>query len=130
MIKLHYISTAEALRMANYLSNVAMPSVGKLLVFSPGENEEKLASGLYIPSTAKEDRPRKGVVILRHSGLKKDPDLKNLTTEGLIITYGLYAGKVVEFDDEIFSEDLKEIIKKGKFTILDSTEVLMAESNQ
>jgi co-chaperonin GroES (HSP10) len=130
MIKLNYISTAEALKMANYLSNVAMPSVSKLLVFSPGENEEKLSSGLYIPSTAKEDRPRKGVIILRHPSLKQDPDMESITKEGLIITYGLYAGKEVEFDEDIFSEDLKEIVKKGKFTVLDSHEIIMAEANK
>lgn len=129
MIKLNYISvkTAEAIKAV--LDGKVLPSENRVLVFSPGE-EETSVGGIIIPGNVKEGRPRKGVVIISGKLDENHLNFEELTRTGLIITYGLYAGKEVEFDDELFSEELNSCISKGKFTVLDTNEIIMAEANK
>ena len=132
MIKLDYISveTAEAIKSA--LGGRVLPSENRVLVFSPGD-EEVISGGLIIPGNVKEGKPRKGVVILSGKLDENHLNYEELTRTGIIITYGLYAGKEVEFDEELFnkvSKDLNQIVSKGKFTILDTNEIIMAEANK
>lgn len=132
MIKLDYISveTAEAIKSA--LVGRVLPSENRVLVFSPGD-EEVISGGLIIPGNVKEGKPRKGVVILSGKLDENHLNYEELTRTGIIITYGLYAGKEVEFDEELFnkvSKDLNQIVSKGKFTILDTNEIIMAEANK
>lgn len=129
MIKLNYISvkTAEAIKAV--LDGKVLPSENRVLVFSPGE-EETTVGGIIIPGNVKEGRPRKGVVIISGKLDENHLNFEELTRTGLIITYGLYAGKEVEFDDELFSEELNTCISKGKFTVLDTNEIIMAEANK
>ena len=129
MIKLNYISvkTAEAIKAV--LDGKVLPSENRVLVFSPGE-EESTIGGIIIPGNVKEGRPRKGVVIISGKLDENHLNFEELTRTGLIITYGLYAGKEVEFDNELFSEELNTCISKGKFTVLDTNEIIMAEANK
>ena len=129
MIKLNYISvkTAEAIKAV--LDGKVLPSENRVLVFSPGE-EEATVGGIIIPGNVKEGRPRKGVVIIPGKLDDNHLNFEELTRTGLIITYGLYAGKEVEFDEELFSDELKTRISKGKFTVLDANEIIMAEANK
>lgn len=129
MIKLNYISakTAEAIKAA--LEGKVLPSENRVLVFSPGD-EEATIGGIIIPGNVKEGRPRKGVVIISGKLDENHLNFEELTRTGLIITYGLYAGKEVEFDEELFSEELNTTLSKGKFTVLDTNEIIMAEANK
>lgn len=129
MIKLDYISveTAEAIKSA--LVGRVLPSENRVLVFSPGD-EEVTSGGLIIPGNVKEGKPRKGVVIISGKLDENHLNYEELTRTGIIITYGLYAGKEVEFDEELFNKDLNQIVSKGKFTILDTNEIIMAEANK
>ena len=129
MIKLDYISveTAEAIKSA--LVGRVLPSENRVLVFSPGD-EEVTSGGLIIPGNVKEGKPRKGVAIIPGKLDENHLNYEELTRTGIIITYGLYAGKEVEFDEELFNKDLNQIVSKGKFTILDTNEIIMAEANK
>ena len=129
MIKLNYISseTAEAIKAA--LEGKVLPSENRVLVFSPGD-EEATIGGIIIPGNVKEGRPRKGVAIISGKFDDNHLNFEELTSTGLIITYGLYAGKEVEFDEDLFSDELNTIISKGKFTVLDANEIIMAEANK
>ena len=129
MIKLNYISvkTAEAIKAA--LDGKVLPSENRVLVFSPGD-EETTVAGIIIPGNVKEGRPRKGVVIISGKLDENHQNFEELTRTGLIITYGLYAGKEVEFDEKLFSEELNNTISRGKFTVLDTNEIIMAEANK
>ena len=129
MIKLDYISveTAEAIKSA--LVGRVLPSENRVLVFSPGD-EEVTSGGLIIPGNVKEGKPRKGVSIISGKLDENHLNYEELTRTGIIITYGLYAGKEVEFDEELFNKDLNQIVSKGKFTILDTNEIIMAEANK
>lgn len=130
MFKLNYISVEVAKRLESILKPLVIPSENRVLVFSPGD-EEVTSGGIIIPGNVKEGRPRKGVVILQGMFDENHLNFECITQTGMIITYGLYAGKEVEFDDaSLFTEtQIQQIISKGKFTILDTNEIIMAEVN-
>ncbi|MDR3236515.1 MAG: co-chaperone GroES [Prevotellaceae bacterium] len=69
------------------------PLSDRVLV-EPAEADEKTASGLYIPDTAKE-KPQRGKVIAVGSGKKDEPmELK----VGDVVLYGKYAGTEINVD--------------------------------
>jgi chaperonin GroES len=68
---------------------------GKVLV-KPNEAEEKTASGIIIPDSAKE-KPRQGKVILVGAA-KKDETME--VKEGDQVLYGKYAGQELSIDGE------------------------------
>jgi len=69
------------------------PLADRVLV-EPAEAEEKTASGLYIPDTAKE-KPQRGKVIAVGSGKKDEPMELKVGDE---VLYGKYAGTEINVD--------------------------------
>jgi len=71
-----------------FMSNVNIKPLADRVLVEPAAAEEKTASGLYIPDTAKE-KPQKGTVVAVGSGKKDEP----LTVKvGDQVLYGKYAG--------------------------------------
>jgi chaperonin GroES len=70
------------------------PLADRVLV-KPADAEEKTASGIIIPDSAKE-KPLKGEVIAAGKGTK---DEEMVLKEGDKILYGKYAGTEIELDD-------------------------------
>jgi chaperonin GroES len=70
------------------------PLADRVLV-KPADAEEKTASGIIIPDSAKE-KPLKGVVIAVGKGTK---DEEMVLKEGDNVLYGKYAGTEIELDD-------------------------------
>ena len=68
---------------------------GKVLV-KPHEAEEKTASGIIIPDSAKE-KPRQGTVILV-GGPKKDEEME--VKKGDVVLYGKYSGQELTINGE------------------------------
>jgi len=68
---------------------------GKVLV-KPHEAEEKTASGIIIPDSAKE-KPRQGSVILVGSP-KKDEEME--VKKGDVVLYGKYSGQELTINGE------------------------------
>ena len=69
------------------------PIADRVLV-EPAAAEEKTASGLYIPDTAKE-KPQKGLVVAVGNGKKDEP----LTVKvGDTVLYGKYSGTELSVD--------------------------------
>jgi chaperonin GroES len=62
----------------------------------PNEAEEKTASGIIIPDSAKE-KPRQGKVILVGAA-KKDEEME--IKKGDVVLYGKYAGQELTIDGE------------------------------
>ncbi len=56
--------------------------------------EEKTASGIYIPDTAKE-KPLKGTIVAVGSGKKDEPMLVKV---GDVVLYGQYSGTEIKVD--------------------------------
>ncbi|MFA6702315.1 MAG: co-chaperone GroES [Dysgonamonadaceae bacterium] len=70
------------------------PLADRVLV-KPVEAEEKTASGIIIPDSAKE-KPLKGKVLAIGNGTK---DEEMVVKEGDTVLYGKYAGTEIELDD-------------------------------
>lgn len=76
------------------MSNVNIKPLADRVLVEPAAAEEKTASGIIIPDTAKE-KPQKGNVIAVGSGKKDEP----LTVQvGDSVLYGKYAGTEITVD--------------------------------
>lgn len=84
--------------MFNQLNNTEMtikPLADRVLV-KPTAPEEKTASGIIIPDSAKE-KPLKGSVVAVGNGTK---DEEMVVKTGDNVLYGKYAGTEIDFDGE------------------------------
>ena len=76
------------------MSKVNIKPLADRVLVQPAAAEEKTASGLYIPDTAKE-KPQKGTVIAIGNGKKDEP----LTVKvGDTVLYGKYSGTELSVD--------------------------------
>jgi len=66
------------------------------VLIEPMEAEEKTASGIIIPDSAKE-KPQKGTVVAVGDGKKDEP---MTVKEGNTVVYGRYAGTEITIDDK------------------------------
>lgn len=116
------VSALVAEKINGILITKGIPSPGRLLIISP-IGEQQTQSGIFIPgNTDDKELPRKGVVI-QYNKLEQ---VANEISTGVIITYGMYAGKEINFDPNLFPFlDMKAY----KFTILSESEVIYIESN-
>ncbi|MFN4000224.1 co-chaperone GroES [Algoriphagus sp.] len=80
------------------MSNVNIKPLADRVLVQPAAAEEKTASGLYIPDTAKE-KPQKGTVIAVGNGKKDEP----LTVKvGDTVLYGKYSGTELSVEGKDF----------------------------
>ncbi|PZX55743.1 co-chaperone GroES [Algoriphagus chordae] len=70
------------------MSNVNIKPLADRVLVQPAAAEEKTASGLYIPDTAKE-KPQKGIVVAVGNGKKDEPITVKV---GDTVLYGKYSG--------------------------------------
>ena len=76
------------------MSNVNIKALADRVLVQPAAAEEKTASGLYIPDTAKE-KPQRGTVVAVGNGKKDEP----LTVKvGDTVLYGKYSGTELSVD--------------------------------
>jgi chaperonin GroES len=76
------------------MSEVKIKPLADRVLVEPQEAEQKTASGLYIPDTAKE-KPQRGKVMAAGPGTKDD---KMEVKAGDVVLYGKYAGTEIHFD--------------------------------
>lgn len=104
------------------------PTENRVLILSPKEvNQTK--SGLIIPEQVKEGVPRKGVVVKSGEITEEYKTYRELVDVGRIVTYGLYAGKELEFETDKLSPALKQLLEKNVLTVLSMNEVVYSEPN-
>lgn len=119
------VSVLVAHKIAEILKTKGMPSPGKLLIISP-TGDQLTKGGILIPGTANEkDLPRKGVLIqVNKPDLFSEDQLK----VGIVVTYGMYAGKEIQFEKEVYDQvNLSQ--DQYKFTVLSESEVVYIETN-
>jgi chaperonin GroES len=76
------------------MSNIKLKPLADRVLVQPAAAEEKTASGIIIPDTAKE-KPQKGSVIAVGTGKKDEP----LTVKvGDTVLYGKYSGTEISVD--------------------------------
>ncbi len=76
------------------MSEIKIKPLADRVLVEPQEAEQKTASGIYIPDTAKE-KPQKGKIIAAGSGTK---DEKMEVKPGDIVLYGKYSGTEISYD--------------------------------
>ena len=76
------------------MSELKIKPLADRVVIEPKEAEEKTASGIIIPDSAKE-KPQKGKVVATGPGTK---DEKMEVKTGDIVLYGKYAGTEINID--------------------------------
>jgi len=76
------------------MSEVKIKPLADRVLVEPMEAEEKTASGIYIPDTAKE-KPQKGTVVAVGPGTK---DVTMEVKKGDVVLYGKYAGTEISVD--------------------------------
>jgi chaperonin GroES len=74
--------------------------LGDRVVVKPQPAEEKTASGLFIPDTAKE-KPQKGTIIAVGPGRTENGTKIDMTVKaGDVVLYGKYSGTEIELDSD------------------------------
>lgn len=126
MYQLNLISTMVADLMAKCIPGV--PTENRVLIISP-KDVNTTKTGIIIPGQVKEGVPRKGVVLIQGEITEDYKTYKELTTRGKVVTYGLYAGKELEFDLDLFPEQVHDIVKNSTFSVLSMSEVIYSEPN-
>jgi chaperonin GroES len=76
------------------MSKVKIKPLADRVLVEPKEAEEKTASGIYIPDTAKE-KPQKGTVVAVGPGTK---DVTMEVKVNDVVLYGKYAGTEINVD--------------------------------
>jgi chaperonin GroES len=91
--------------------------LGDRLVVEPMEKEERTASGIILPETAKE-KPQEGTVLAAGPG-RTDDDGKRIPMDvkvGDVVLYAKYAGTEVKIDDRklliLKESDILAIVEK------------------
>ena len=127
-IKQNFVSSEKVKLFQEGLANLGglLPE-NKLLILTPKEQEYKV-NGIIIPGKI-EDPPRKGVIIQSGEITEEYRTYKYLIEPGRVITYGLYAGKEIEFPKEAFPIELRPEFEQQKFTVLSLTEIAYSENN-
>lgn len=125
---MNYISRVVAAQFEEVFTNIGIPSNNRVLILSPNA-ETQTASGIIIPESVKEGKPRKGVIISR--GIMDDDSVaETITQVGNLVTYGLYAGKDLDIDTSLFPETLQNILSRNTLTVLSISEIIYAEYNK
>ncbi|GIV58091.1 MAG: 10 kDa chaperonin [Rhodothermaceae bacterium] len=79
---------------------VNIKPLGDRVVVKPEPAEEKTASGIYIPDTAKE-KPQRGTVVAVGPGrVENGTKIEMSVKEGDTVLYGKYAGTEIRLGDE------------------------------
>lgn len=127
-IKQNFVSMEKVILFQKGLASLGgqVPE-NKLLILTPNEQEHKV-NGIIIPGKP-EDMPRKGVVIQAGEITEEYRTFNDLVKPGRVITYGLYAGKEIEFPKEAFPMELRPEFEHQKFTVLSLTEIAYSENN-
>jgi len=127
-VKMNFVSYEVANQLNEALSSTGICPENRVVVLSPN-NETTTSTGIIIPGTAKDDLPRKGVVVQSGYIDELNRCFRDCTKIGMIITYGLYAGKELELQYDLPS-GLNDLLKTNKLTVLSVNEIIYSECNK
>lgn len=123
---LSFISTMVAAQFDNQLPGC--PTENRVLILSPKEVNQT-RGGLIIPEQVKEGVPRKGVIVKLGEITEEYRTYRDLVQIGRIVTYGLYAGKELEFETDKLTPGLQQLLEKNILTVLSMNEIIYSEPN-
>lgn len=121
IINIQLISTMVAEQLSHMV--LGIPTENRILIAVPSTGGIT-STGLIIPSSAKEELPRKGVVIKSGTIGEEYNSYKEFIKPGTVVTHGLYAGKKIELN-----ELPKEIVDNNDFMVIHVNECIYIEPN-
>lgn len=122
-----YITVAEAKKIAEALKGKGLPAPGRILICSY-KGLKQTSGGIYIPQNIDEkELPRKGVLI--QANRPTDFSQEELAI-GTLVTFGMYAGKEVFFNEQQLPGWLDINLEDYKFTVLSESEIVYIETNK
>jgi co-chaperonin GroES (HSP10) len=115
--------------LAEVLKRDGTPTENRVLILSPKDQDTQVG-GLIIPGTSKEGVPREGVVIFPGPITEDYITYKGMINTGVVITYGLYAGKEVDLWEPLKLTDIELTEDKWEFTVLALNEIIYVRENK
>ena len=100
------------------------------MIVTPNNTDVKVGNILLPDTTDKKDLPRKGVIVQMGCLSEENIYYKDLLSIGRILTYGMYAGKELDFPQELFSTVKNFNLDDHTFTVLSIQEIIYSELNK
>lgn len=102
----------------------------RVMILTP-KNTDLRVGGIILPdSTDKKDLPRKGVMVQGGILTEEYTCYRDSLKVGRILTYGMYAGKEIDFPEDLFKEVENFNPEDHVFTVLSIQEIIYTESNK
>lgn len=131
-VEQNFISKEQAKEISKSLANNLggyLPE-NRVMIVTPNNTDVKVGNILLPNNTDKKDLPRKGVIVQIGCLSEDNIYYKDLLNVGRILTYGMYAGKELDFPQEIFSTVKDFNMDDHTFTVLSIQEIIYSELNK
>lgn len=132
-IEQNFISEEQAIMINTILAcklfGGALPE-NRVLILTPNNTNSKVGSIIIPTTTDKKDLPRKGVMVQMGHLSEENIYYSDLLKVGRVLTYGMYAGKELDFPKELFSSVEGFNPEDHTFTVLSIQEIVYTESNK
>lgn len=131
-VEQNFISKEQAKEICKSLANNLggyLPE-NRVMIVTPNNTDIKVGNILLPDTTDKKDLPRKGVIVQMGCLSEENIYYKDLLSIGRVLTYGMYAGKELDFPQELFSTVKNFNLDDHTFTVLSIQEIIYSELNK
>ena len=131
-VEQNFISKEQAKEICKSLANNLggyLPG-NRVMIVTPNNTDVKVGNILLPDTTDKKDLPRKGVIVQMGCLSEENIYYKDLLSIGRVLTYGMYAGKELDFPQEIFDTVKGFNMDDHTFTVLSIQEIIYSELNK
>lgn len=131
-IEQNFISKEQAKEICKSLANNLggyLPE-NRVMIVTPNNTDIKVGNILLPDTTDKKDLPRKGVIVQMGCLSEENIYYKDLLSIGRVLTYGMYAGKELDFPQDLFDTVKNFNLDDHTFTVLSIQEIIYSELNK
>lgn len=131
-VEQNFISKEQAKEICKSLANNLggyLPE-NRVMIVTPNNTDVKVGNILLPDTTDKKDLPRKGVIVQMGCLSEENIYYKDLLSIGRVLTYGMYAGKELDFPQELFDTVKNFNLDDHTFTVLSIQEIIYSELNK
>lgn len=131
-VEQNFISKEQAKEICKSLANNLggyLPE-NRVMIVTPNNTDIKVGNILLPDTTDKKDLPRKGVIVQMGCLSEENIYYKDLLSIGRVLTYGMYAGKELDFPQELFDTVKNFNLDDHAFTVLSIQEIIYSELNK
>lgn len=131
-VEQNFISKEQAKEICKSLANNLggyLPE-NRVMIVTPNNTDVKVGNILLPDTTDKKDLPSKGVIVQMGCLSEENIYYKDLLSIGRVLTYGMYAGKELDFPQELFDTVKNFNLDDHTFTVLSIQEIIYSELNK